>query len=224
MRSTLYTLTLALSTVALLVFSFAQTSADEHEASRRQIKIIACGGGEMTELTADDLALGETRDVDTSCGKVVSITRTFEDEIEIAIDGEKIDIPTLVNLEDSEGDGDGTVRKRIIIRKHAGACRDGANQEGTRQEGTPQEGDDCEAQHQVHKILIGADGDDVDVDVMALISEHLDFDCEGGDEDCPANLIRVLGDHEGEGGSEQVIIIKKRIQGDGDDEESDGEE
>ena len=81
MSSTLRTLTLGLCALFLLTVGASVTLAHDegHEEESRRIKIVACDGDEVTELSADDLALGETRDVETSCGKVVSITRTFDD-------------------------------------------------------------------------------------------------------------------------------------------------
>ena len=191
--------------LAICLAAPASTHADDDTHRERRIKIVACDGGEVTDIQADDLALGETRDVATSCGKVVSVTRTAEDQIRVAVDGEEISIPGggLDDIEIDE-DGDGNVRKKVIVRKlHGHDC---------------DEGEEC-PEHRVRKIVIGGDGEgELDADVITLLGDELDLDCEEGEEACQAEILRLLGDQEGDG--DHVVVIKKvHRQDDGDDED-----
>lgn len=186
--------------ILLLALAFGSTAiaSDDGDGERvRQVRIVACEGGEAAEINADELALGETRDIGVSCGKVVTVTRTLEDEIRVAVDGEVIGAP---------GE-DGPGQRKVIVR-----TRDGAD---------CAEGEDCEENVHVRKIVIKTDGDE-DVDVQALIAEELLRDCEEGDEECRAEILRLVEEHGGvNADGEHVVVIKKKVRTGGDDHDHD---
>ncbi len=144
----------ALLLIALIApaFSFAAEPEVEH---RIAIKVMA--DGEMIEIDAGGMAIGETRQSYTDSGKEVLVTRT-EDGYQLEVDGKEIDVDlpggahgdghhAVFNMDSSEG-------KKVIIKK-LGGDGDAHGYHFIHGDGEPHDG----AHHWVHK----GDGEDVDI-------------------------------------------------------------
>ncbi|MCH9650780.1 MAG: hypothetical protein K0U98_21305 [Deltaproteobacteria bacterium] len=207
--------TLLLLTAALVFApAFAQASPDNDEQRRVKVLIADDGDMETHEFDLEDMYVGETREFTTDSGRVLEVTRT-EDGQTITLDGEEINLHATAHMdhehqhgEDHEhGDGHRVrIHKEVIV-------------EG-------EDGDDDEGR-KVRKIIrIDNGGGDVDIDVLdGSLEGLLEIDCEDGDEECSednlrARILAVVGD-DVDADDGDVVIIKKRIRHEEDDEDED---
>lgn len=80
-----------LLTLLLMALAAPFAFAGEEPGVHRQIKIAVAAGDESVMIEAEDLEVGDSRQVFTDSGKEVLLTRT-EEGYDLEIDGEKIDI------------------------------------------------------------------------------------------------------------------------------------
>ena len=194
-------LALTFATLLIAAFSFA---AEEPEV-RHHFKLKLGADGELIDLDADDLAVGETRQIYTDSGKEVLITRT-EEAYDIEVDGKKIDLGML------HGDahhsvvvhGDGT--SKVVV--HSLGEGDGGHEYAFVHRG--------EGHGPHHWVSKGEDGEAFDVMIERVSpAEHLLASgvLDDLDEDTRQRILDTLKE------IEHPRIIKKRIHVDVDEED-----
>lgn len=106
-------LSFVLLAALLVAVPFVLTAGHDgkHEA-RHEVKIKIMQDGDLIDIEADDLEVGESREFKSDSGKDVVVTRT-DDGLEVTVDGKKLDILKL--HADGKGDGHRVIRieKRI---------------------------------------------------------------------------------------------------------------
>ena len=185
---------------ALLIFAFPAPATVLAEHEEKMIIALKADDFEMAETDISELAIGESRTIETESGKIIDILRT-EAGAEIYVDGELLEMDF----------GDDALHEDHMMQKHVEVICD--NDEECDKNVFVLAGDDAEAARWVTE-----DGENV---VMHKEIEISCTDDEGEDTKCSDKMVWVSeGDevdleklHEmhldGEGEAHKVIIVKK---------------
>lgn len=124
-----FRLSFALLAALLVAVPFVLVAGDDAKTEvKHAVKIKIMQDGDLIDIDADDLEVGESREFKSESGKDVVITRTDEG-FDVTVDGKKLEI--FKHLEDGKGAGHRVIR----IEKRSG------------------EGDDVEVEKE-HKIVV----------------------------------------------------------------------
>lgn len=175
-------LALALSLASASMIALAAEPKDP-PAVRETTEIEVIANGVSEKISLEDLQVGETRQLYSEAGTLVTAHRTAE-SLELDIAGEKssirmidpgaLDAPELAALIEAHGAGDG---RRRVVHVH----RDGKHAAGAAGEG-----------HRKIVMISGGDGSVHDID---------------------ADDVHVLLDEAGVGEGKRVIVTRKRVEG-----------
>jgi hypothetical protein len=119
--------------VALLAASAAAVAAERDTAN---VRIVSGGSEEAVEIALDEMKVGESRQLVAKSGKPAIVTRTesgltieiagkrtevaFPDPEQIVVHGDGKHVVRLHEEHAAHGDGDGQVRKVVVMRGHDG--------------------------------------------------------------------------------------------------------
>jgi hypothetical protein len=142
-----FRLSFALLAALLVAVPFAALAGDDAEV-KHQVKIKIVQDGDLIDVEADDLEVGESREFKSESGKDVVITRT-EEGFDVTVDGKKIEL--LQNITNGEGGGHRVIR----IEKRTG------------------DGEDVEVEKE-HKIVVlsGDEAGTINADGHAIAFVH----------------------------------------------------
>ncbi len=84
-------LALIVATLVTGTFTFAHEEGEVDIETKHRIKLELATDGEPLLIEADDLEIGETRQIYTESGKEVVLTRT-EEGVELTVDGEAVEL------------------------------------------------------------------------------------------------------------------------------------
>ena len=193
--------------IAVAMFAFLATSnvqAGEHE---KMVIALKTGDFELVETDISDLAIGESKTIETDEGKVIDVLRTA-DGAEIYVDGELLEM-------DSEGLHEQGLHEKHMVRKHVEVICD----------------DDEECDHNVF-VMAGDDADGewvTDGGNHIVIDREIELTCSADENEteCSEKMVWISDDGEelegdfdleelhemhGEAGdNHKVIMIKKKV-------------
>ena len=174
MRKIGWLVSLAVATLVAAGLSFA-AGPEVQQKVQHKIQLELLVDDDLIDIAAEELEVGEMRQLFTDSGKEVLLSRTDEG-YEVEIDGEKIDLPALHRLH-ARGDGHGGSAK-VFVQRRCADCDD-------------------EESHDVfflgsgaaHKMMMKVDVDDVDPSVVWV----------AGDEDVHPKVVEIMStvDHPG---------------------------
>jgi hypothetical protein len=185
------------------LITFALLSSTLVQAGHEEKMIIALktGGSELVETDISELAIGESKTIETEDGKIIDVIRT-PDGAEVYIDGELLEM----------GSGDGALHEEHLVKQHVEVICDSD--------------EECDK-----NVFIMADGGDHDVEWITdggdniVIHKEIELSCTTDEEntECSEDMVWITEDGDvdleelrklhidGEGEGHKVIIMKKHV-------------